>query len=85
MNKSYIVDSTCNDMRIDRWMRLNIGKIPQGLIEKYLRTNIKLSTILYFSTLVYFVFFIYSDIYLIEPIIDIPEIIDSLMFFGFCI
>ena len=37
MNKSYIVDSTCNDMRIDRWMRLNIGKIPQGLIEKYLR------------------------------------------------
>ena len=24
-------------MRIDRWMRLNIGKIPQGLIEKYLR------------------------------------------------
>ena len=52
-------------------------------IEKYLRTNIKLSTILYFSTLVYFVFFIYSDIYLIEPIIDIPEIIDSLMFFWF--
>ncbi len=39
MNKSYIVDSTCNDMRIDRWMRLNIGKIPQGLIEKYLRTG----------------------------------------------
>ena len=26
-------------MRIDRWMRLNIGKIPQGLIEKYLRTG----------------------------------------------
>ena len=39
MNKSYIVDSTCNDMRIDRWIRLNIGKIPQGLIEKYLRTG----------------------------------------------
>ena len=39
MNKSYIVDSTCIDMRIDRWMRLNIGKIPQGLIEKYLRTG----------------------------------------------
>ncbi|WP_440692205.1 RluA family pseudouridine synthase [Candidatus Pelagibacter sp. HIMB1695] len=39
MNKSYIVDSTCNDMRVDRWMRLNIGKIPQGLIEKYLRTG----------------------------------------------
>ena len=39
MNKSYIVDSTCNDMRIDRWVRLNVGKIPQGLIEKYLRTG----------------------------------------------
>ena len=37
MNKSYIVDSTCKDMRIDRWMRLNLGKIPQGLIEKNLR------------------------------------------------
>ena len=37
MKKSYIVDSTCKDMRIDRWIRLKIGKIPQGLIEKYLR------------------------------------------------
>ncbi len=37
MKKSYIVDSTCNDMRLDRWLRLNIGKIPQGLVEKYLR------------------------------------------------
>ncbi len=24
-------------MRIDRWIRLKFGKIPQGLIEKYLR------------------------------------------------
>ena len=39
MNKSYTVDSTCNDMRIDRWTRLKIGKIPQGLIEKYLRSG----------------------------------------------
>jgi len=39
MNKSYTVDSTCNDMRIDRWTRLKIGKIPQGLIEKYLRAG----------------------------------------------
>ena len=39
MKKSYIVDSTCNDMRIDRWTRLNIGMIPQGLIEKYLRSG----------------------------------------------
>ena len=52
-------------------------------IEKYLRKNTKLSTILYFSSLIYFIFFIYSDIYLIEPIIDIPEITDSLIFFWF--
>ena len=39
MKKSYIVDPTCNDMRIDRWLRFKIGKIPQGLVEKYLRTG----------------------------------------------
>ena len=39
MKKSYTVDSTCNDMRIDRWLRLKVGKIPQGLIEKYLRSG----------------------------------------------
>ena len=39
MKKSYTVDSTCNDMRIDRWTRLKIGNIPQGLIEKYLRSG----------------------------------------------
>ena len=39
MRKSYTVDTTCNDMRIDRWTRLKIGKIPQGLIEKYLRSG----------------------------------------------
>ncbi len=39
MKKSYIVDSTCNDMRIDRWIRYSLGKIPQGLIEKYLRSG----------------------------------------------
>ena len=39
MNKSYTVDSACNDMRIDRWTRLKIGKIPQWLIEKYLRSG----------------------------------------------
>ena len=44
MKKSYIVDSTCNDMRIDRWIRLKLGKIPQSLIEKSLRNgNIKLN------------------------------------------
>ena len=39
MKKSYTVDSTCNDMRLDRWIRLKVGKIPQGLIEKYLRSG----------------------------------------------
>ncbi len=37
MNKSFIVDSTCNNMRIDRWLRNKLGMIPQGLIEKTLR------------------------------------------------
>ena len=39
MKKSYTVDSTCNDMRVDRWIRHTIGKIPQGLIEKSLRAG----------------------------------------------
>jgi 23S rRNA pseudouridine955/2504/2580 synthase len=39
MKKSYIVDSTCNDMRIDRWIRNTLGSIPQGLIEKNLRAG----------------------------------------------
>ena len=37
MIKNYVVESTCNDMRIDRWLRNKLGKIPQGLIEKNLR------------------------------------------------
>ena len=39
MIKRYIVDSTCNNMRFDRWFRNKLGKIPQGLIEKNLRTG----------------------------------------------
>ncbi|MBD1174689.1 RluA family pseudouridine synthase [Pelagibacterales bacterium SAG-MED01] len=39
MKKSYTVDTTCNDMRIDRWIRNFIGKIPQSLIEKSLRAG----------------------------------------------
>ena len=39
MKKSYTVDLTCNDMRIDRWIRNNLGNIPQGLIEKNLRNS----------------------------------------------
>ena len=37
MNKRYIVDSTSNNMRLDRWLRNKLGNIPQGLIEKNLR------------------------------------------------
>ena len=39
MKKSFTVDSTCNDMRIDRWIRSTFGKIPQSLIEKHLRAG----------------------------------------------
>ncbi len=39
MKKSYIVESIYNNMRIDRWIRNNIEKIPQGLIEKSLRNG----------------------------------------------
>ena len=39
MIKSYIVDSTFNNMRFDRWLRIKLGKIPQGLIEKTLRSG----------------------------------------------
>ena len=37
--KSYIVDLTYNNMRLDRWLRNIIGNIPQSLIEKYLRSG----------------------------------------------
>ena len=39
MKKTYTVDTTCNDMRIDRWLRHSIGHIPQSLIEKNLRAG----------------------------------------------
>ena len=39
MIKTFTVDSTCNDMRIDRWLRNKLGKIPQGFIEKNLRSG----------------------------------------------
>ena len=39
MVKNYIVDSTCNNMRLDRWIRSTLGRIPQGLIEKSLRSG----------------------------------------------
>jgi len=39
MKKSYYVDKTFNNSRIDRWIRHNIQNIPQGLIEKSLRNG----------------------------------------------
>ncbi|SVB32747.1 uncharacterized protein METZ01_LOCUS185601, partial [marine metagenome] len=39
MKNSYIVSYAFNDMRLDRWIRNNLGKIPQGLIEKNLRNG----------------------------------------------
>ena len=39
MKKSFNVDSTFNDMRIDRWIRNNLGNVPQSLIEKSLRSG----------------------------------------------
>ena len=39
MIKSYIVDSTYNNMRLDRWLRNKIGNLPQSLIEKSLRSG----------------------------------------------
>ena len=39
MNKSLIVNSMCNKMRLDRYLRNKLGNIPQSLIEKNLRSG----------------------------------------------
>ncbi len=39
MKKSYYVEKTFSNSRIDRWIRHNIKNIPQGLIEKSLRNG----------------------------------------------
>ena len=39
MKKSINVEKTYNDMRVDRFIRNQIGNIPQGLIEKNLRSG----------------------------------------------
>jgi len=45
MKKSYIVDSSYEGIRIDKWIRNFLGKVPQGLIEKSLRLGkIKLNS-----------------------------------------
>ena len=44
MKKSYSIKADNDGMRIDRWLRKEIGDIPQGLIEKKLRNgNIKIN------------------------------------------
>tara|TARA_B100001250_G_C19677384_1_gene734260 strand:+ start:25 stop:939 length:915 start_codon:yes stop_codon:yes gene_type:complete len=40
MKNSYSVDSAYNEMRLDRWIRNKLGKIPQALIEKKLRKGV---------------------------------------------
>tara|TARA_B100000963_G_scaffold179306_1_gene155840 strand:- start:632 stop:1549 length:918 start_codon:yes stop_codon:yes gene_type:complete len=37
MIKSYIIDTSSEGMRFDRWLRNTLGNIPQSLIEKNLR------------------------------------------------
>ena len=39
MSKFYIVDDTYEGIRLDKWIRNNLGNVPQGLIEKSLRTG----------------------------------------------
>ena len=39
MFKNFIVDASYNNMRLDRLLRNKLGKIPQGLIEKSLRSG----------------------------------------------
>ena len=44
MLKSFIIDRSSINMRIDRWIKINVATLPQGLIEKELRKgNIKLN------------------------------------------
>ena len=39
MKKSYNVVTTYNEMRVDKWISNNLGKIPQSLIAKILRNG----------------------------------------------
>ena len=44
MIKAFKIDKMSIDMRIDRWIKNSVGKLPQSLIEKELRKgNIKLN------------------------------------------
>ena len=39
MKRTFKVDPDHDNIRIDRWFKLNISKIPQSLIQKFLRTG----------------------------------------------
>ena len=39
MRKNFVVETTCDNMRLDRFLRNKLGKIPQSLIEKNLRSG----------------------------------------------
>ena len=52
-------------------------------IEKFLRSNHKVASIIYFCTLGFIALTIYSDIISTEPILNIPDEIDTLIFFFF--
>ena len=39
MIKRFVIDDSCINMRLDRFLRYKLGKIPQSLIEKNLRTG----------------------------------------------
>ena len=41
MKKTYSVEKTFNGMRIDRWIRSSIRKIPQSLIDRRVRLGKK--------------------------------------------
>ena len=44
MPRLFKIDKSSNGMRIDRWIKNNVAKLPQSLIEKELRKgNIKLN------------------------------------------
>jgi len=44
MHKSFKIDNMSIGLRLDKWIKINIGKFPQSLIEKSLRKgNIKLN------------------------------------------
>ena len=44
MKRTFVIDEGSVSMRLDRWIRNNVGKFPQSLIEKSIRNrNIKLN------------------------------------------